>query len=508
MSTLSCGRPSMRAFAIAWIVFLFCSTSAFGDAVYDYEGEPFTTADPPYSVGDRVTGSITLAIRLPSDLPLTDVTSLLRDFEFSDGVRSRLPANSNVCEFMVATDAAGNITDWSFFLREAPFPGSGNPVETLDSRGPTAPGGDVVGEGPAQSSPCGVIALSASASSGSAGTWDNSLAGPPVQIDYTYTGAAFTSADPPYSVGDQILGNISLAGPLPPFLPLTDIAPALADFTFSDGVQVRTPGNTNVCKFQVATDGAGQITGWSIFIREAPFPGSGNPVQTLDSNSNPAGDLVGEGPAASTPCGSIPLATVASSDTAGEWTSAAVGPSTPTTYDYTGVPFDSADPPYAIGSRVTGSITLAGPLPPLMALTDISAAIEDFAFTDSVQVRAPNDTNVCRFEVATDAAGRIVNWNLSLREGPFPGDGNPVQTLDSRGPIPGPGGDLAGQGPAQLSPCSLVVLGISASSSSPGSWQLRLEASPVHVPSTTEFGLGALVAMFLLFGCFSLYLRD
>jgi hypothetical protein len=87
------------------------------------------------------------------------------------------------------------------------------------------------------------------------------LAGPAVaQTEYTYTGEPFAVADPPYSIGDRVTASITLAGPLPPFMPLTDITAALDDFSFTDGVQSRTPANTRVCGFQVATDGVGNIS--------------------------------------------------------------------------------------------------------------------------------------------------------------------------------------------------------------------------------------------------------
>lgn len=88
------------------------------------------------------------------------------------------------------------------------------------------------------------------------------------QVTYSFAGEPFTYADPPYSVGDRVLGSIDLAEALPPFMPPTDITSLLLDFTFGDGVQTRIPANTNVCRFEVATDGAGIPSHWTIALRQ------------------------------------------------------------------------------------------------------------------------------------------------------------------------------------------------------------------------------------------------
>ncbi len=120
------------------------------------------------------------------------------------------------------------------------------------------------------------------------------------QVTYTYTGTPFTTADPPWMVGDSVNGSFTITDPLPPFQPLTDISSQLLDFSFSDGVQTRTPANSTVCKFEFATDGAGNITHWSFFLRALPTPPMGSPHRTLDSSGPGFGfgaDTVGDGPA-------------------------------------------------------------------------------------------------------------------------------------------------------------------------------------------------------------------
>ncbi len=278
-------------------------------------------ADPPWMVGDRVTGFISFAGPLPRFMSLTDVTLALDDFSFSDGVQTRTPANSTLCKFELSTDGAGNIKRWSFFLRALPTPPMGDPHRTLDSSGSVGGiGTDIVGDGPAGPGPCNEFVLTIGASSLSPGSWVSSS--PPLvnSAEYAYTGVPFDFADPPWTVGDRVTGEISLAGPLPASFPIMDITFALEDFRFEDGVQTRTPANTTVCQFEVGTNAQGEIVYWALYLREEPFPGAGMTQRTLDSYSDSfTNDLVGEGPADTTTCGQIVLTLAATSPADGSW---------------------------------------------------------------------------------------------------------------------------------------------------------------------------------------------
>ena len=112
-------------------------------------------------------------------------------------------------------------------------------------------------------------------------------------VSYTYTGNSFTAADPPYTTSDKVDGWFSVPLQLAGNLPLTEIGSSLADFSFNDNQQVRTPGNTSVCAFKVATDAAGAIIEWSITLHQSPTPASGNPMQVVDSSGTP-GDQGGD----------------------------------------------------------------------------------------------------------------------------------------------------------------------------------------------------------------------
>jgi hypothetical protein len=492
----------LRSLALPCLIAAAMSTpTAWGQVTYTFTGEPFTSADPPYSIGDRVVGSIELAEVLPPFMPPTEIAALLLDFTFADGVQTRLPATTDVCSFEVATDGVGNISDWRITLRQSPFPGVGNPVQTIDLIGPIpGPGIDQVGEGPAPVAPCETIALTFSAFSSAAGSWTSTAVPPPTPTVYTFTGEPFTHADPPYSLGGRVTGGITLAGPLAPLMPMTDLTHALADFGFADGIQNRIPANTEICAFEVATDAVGNLVNWRIVLQQSPFPGPGNPLQVLDlvgPSPGPGFDQVGEGPAPVAPCGMTVLTFYASSSGPGSWSSTAVPPATPTEYFYTGEPFTYADPPYALGGRVTGDITVAGPLPPNLPLTDISLALEDFTFADGIQTRTPANTNVCAFQVATDAAGDISNWSLYLREDPFPGAGNPVQSLDSNGPATASNNDLVGEGPAGPVPCDSIALSLYASSSNAGSW-VTIRPVAAAIPAVSPVGAVVLVVLLAL----------
>src|SRR5262249_44803076 len=72
---------------------------------------PFITlAITPYTMSDRVTGSVTLASPLAANLPLTTVTPLV--FTFSDGVQTITNNNATLVGFSFATGPMGEITFW------------------------------------------------------------------------------------------------------------------------------------------------------------------------------------------------------------------------------------------------------------------------------------------------------------------------------------------------------------------------------------------------------------
>jgi hypothetical protein len=466
---------------------------------YTYTGDPYTIANAPYVVGGNLTGTFTTANPLPPFLPLTDISTAIASLSFNDDIQTRTLANSILCSFEVATDGAGNITRWQITLREFPYT-TGNPQQSIDSNGQVGviEGNDLVGTGLAGVGPCDPMALTTSASAPTEGTWTDTNPLGTQPTTYTYTGDLYTAATAPYTLSDRLTGTMTTANPLPPFLPLTDITGALTSLAFDDGVAVRTLASSFLCSVQVATDGAGNITRWQIMLREFPYT-PGNPQHSIDTNGTPTtpegADLVGTGPANADPCGVVILNPSASTGSQGTWTDTNPLPSQPTVYTYTGDPFTTALPPYTVGGRVTGTITTANPLPPFLPLTDITTAITSLSFTDSIQTRTLANSFLCTFRVATDGAGNITQWEVTLRESPY-STGNPQQSIDSTGnPVFPEGADLAGTGVAGVSPCSPMALTAFGSTGSQGTW--TGEAAIGQVPALNGMGLMALAALLM-----------
>ncbi len=310
---------------------------------------------------------------------------------------------------------------------------------------------------------------------------------------YVYQGNTFAQADPPYTTSDRITGNFSLPVPLAPSLPLTPITDVLTAFAFNDGVQTRTQADSTVCRFSVATDAEGNIIDWQVAVREAPPSAPGDPQRVLDSE--PAGDQVGTGPAAGTPCDTINLTASASNTGGGSWTVSI--PGVPTAYDYMGTPFTTADPPWSVGDRVAGSVVFSDRLPPLVVDRDLSFAVQDFSFNDGVQTRTRADSTVCSFRVTTDTTGAIVAWSIALREAPTPMVGDPQRALATTSTVGI--SDQAGELPANPTACGDGVLNPFAFSAAPGTWSgpmlppvptvYTYEAQPFTV-ATPPFAVG------------------
>lgn len=479
----------MRKAALAVTLFLLAGAASAQTTTYTYTGSPYTTALPPYALGGQLTGSFTVASPLPAFLPLTDITPSLAAMSFNDTVATRTLANSFVCSFNVATDGAGNITQWQITLRQSPFT-TGNPQHSIDSSG--TPGGiggnDLGGTGNAGPGPCDPMALTTFASSSAEGSWtdNNPLASQPTT--YNYTGDPYTSAVAPYSLGGQLTGTFTTANPLPPFLPLTDITPALATMSFNDTVETRTLANSFLCSFQVATDGAGNITQWVISLRRSPY-NPGDPHHSISSSGNPGAvqgiDSSGTGTAPAGPCDPMVQTTFGSTATQGSWTDNNPLASQPTTYNYTGDPYTSVTPPYVLGGQLTGSITTANPLPAFLPLTDITAALTSLSFNDTVETRTLANSFLCSVKVGTDGAGNITQWQISLARSPYnPGD--PHHSISSTG-TPGllEGTDLSGTGTAPASPCGGMVLTSFGSTATEGTWT-DTNAQP-SVPTTYHY---------------------
>jgi hypothetical protein len=83
-----------------------------------------------------------------------------------------------------------------------------------------------------------------------------------VPTTYKYTGNRFTFASGPYSTRDFVTAMVTLASPLAPNTPFTQVTPLA--FSMSDGVQTITLPTSFGFTFVFATGSTGEITFWSL----------------------------------------------------------------------------------------------------------------------------------------------------------------------------------------------------------------------------------------------------
>ncbi len=104
---------------VAWGMLLSSATKA---ATYTYTAPNYTTITgsgvSPYTTAMHIAGSFTVASALPANLPVTEIgqagSNIIQSFSFSDGISTYTQANSYSAVAQVATDASGNITQYSF----------------------------------------------------------------------------------------------------------------------------------------------------------------------------------------------------------------------------------------------------------------------------------------------------------------------------------------------------------------------------------------------------------
>jgi hypothetical protein len=104
--------------SIRWagsVSLLFACLPVFAGPIYSYMGHPFTLVNAALGVtlSDRITGWVETSGSLAANLLQADVTALIQDYEFSDGINF-IDSASTSPGFVVTTDAAGRITDWNF----------------------------------------------------------------------------------------------------------------------------------------------------------------------------------------------------------------------------------------------------------------------------------------------------------------------------------------------------------------------------------------------------------
>jgi len=304
------------------------------------------------------------------------------------------------------------------------------------------------------------------------------------QVTYQYTGQTFDLAEAPYTTSDRITGSFELSEPLTPFMLGEDISAELVDYSFTDGQQTRTAANSSICAFGITTNGAGEIVGWVIVLREAPTPAAGNPQQTLDTTSQT--DLVGTGVSDGNACGTLFSLTESASNTfsPGTWTSNVVTTPVPTQYSFQGAPFSIVETPNAAGQSISGAFEVSGPLPPSIS-GDIREVVDDFSFTDGVDTFTfdggdPILGSICQFLISTDPWGRISGWTirLSLDPDPLPLSTQRLLTISDTG-------DIVETGQAPPGPCGIDVVTSTSSVAQAGTWSSA--AYPILNPTRYEY---------------------
>jgi hypothetical protein len=88
------------------------------DTIYSYTGQPFTTANSPYTTNDFISGSFDLATPLGNNSPLTEISPI--SFSFSvDGTQTITNTSPGVVvqSFLVQTDSSGLPDVWDIVLR-------------------------------------------------------------------------------------------------------------------------------------------------------------------------------------------------------------------------------------------------------------------------------------------------------------------------------------------------------------------------------------------------------
>jgi hypothetical protein len=156
-----------------------------------------------------------------------------------------------------------------------------------------------------------------------------------------------------------------------------------------------------------------------------------------------------------------------------------------TTYTYTGKDFfsDGILGPYTTSDSVTGSFTVASPLPDNDPFPDVKFL--SFSFTDGVQTITNLNSYSPEIRIATDSSGNITDWYVYLFS--IDNHNNFIETeafvdqfhdvnIEDKGndPIPGVGG----------------TPGDGANSDDPGTWSSTTDAAPTSpTPEPSTFAL-------------------
>lgn len=115
---------------------LTASQLAAAQAQYTYTGPTYTTFFAPYTGASRITGNFRLTSgALAANLSSADIRAQVQSFSFTDGNQTRTQADTQICNFSISTNAAGQITGQAIWLRKL-APGIAEQQHNLESYWP------------------------------------------------------------------------------------------------------------------------------------------------------------------------------------------------------------------------------------------------------------------------------------------------------------------------------------------------------------------------------------
>lgn len=309
------------------------------------------------------------------------------------------------------------------------------------------------------------------------------------QLGFAVETSPYFLPQPPYAEGQRITGQFVLDGPLPNWQVDLDLRDRLVSFEFDDGVETRTPADSEVCAFVATVDARGRLIDWNLDVRQRPVPQPGQPQHAL--RLTPRFSQAGFRTSGDTVCSegnfdlvALGLNTILTPDVTPP-------PVASATYRYASAPFLAAQSPYSVGDSFVASLGFAGPLPPLRSDFDLAPFVEQAIVQDPVNGTLGSLT-VCDFRASTDESGAIVDWSMVLTKFlPVPAIYPPPPSARVPGWSTAPERDAVLSGIGSTCLDSEVV----ASSAGGGSWS---GGAPVAVPGLRSPIVLALLAGLLL----------
>jgi hypothetical protein len=160
------------------------------------------------------------------------------------------------------------------------------------------------------------------------------------------------------------------------------------------------------------------------------------------------------------------------------------------TYTYTGNDFTTVTGAYTMSDSVMGTIVLSAPLPSNLALTDESALLVSYSFSDGVQTLTNLDSFPFEFLFETSASGAITSWAVGIVNPCLPVNCNSPEIVTTSITSPPTSFDMVN---------TLNVLSAGSNSGDPGAWSGPVE-SAVPEPGALSLMLSGLLGLGLLVG--------